>query len=223
MTEPVPSVHSREGYARLARELAGYAHPWRRELRGPDPELTFDLLLSSLLTPQTRVLEAGCGHGPDARRFGPLAASWTAYDFIPEFLERARREAPHAHFHEWNGRGAVPAGLRGPFDLIVSRRGPTSVILRLPELAAPGAHFLYVGPCRHVPQVPERLAQVGWTVLGEWQASVRAVVPTWEDWVTRCRFMDEAARPEEWAARATPRGLPCQEERHIVLAGPGAS
>ena len=132
MTDPVPSVHSREGYARLARELAGYAHPWRRELRGPDPELTFDLLLSSLLTPETRVLEAGCGHGPDARRFGPLAASWTAYDFIPEFLKRARREAPHAHFHEWNGRGAVPAGLRGPFDLIVSRRGPTSVILRLP-------------------------------------------------------------------------------------------
>ena len=64
---------------------------------------------------------------------------------------------------------------------------------------------------------------MGWTVLGEWQVSVRAVVPSWEDWVTRCRFMDEAARPEEWAAQATAQGLPYHEERHIVLARPGES
>ena len=63
--------HSRESYDRLARELGGYRHPWTRVLSGPDPELTFDLWLSRLLTPQTRVLEAGCGHGPDAARFGP--------------------------------------------------------------------------------------------------------------------------------------------------------
>lgn len=35
---------ARERYARLARELGGYFHPWRRVLAGPDPELTFDLL-----------------------------------------------------------------------------------------------------------------------------------------------------------------------------------
>lgn len=66
--------HSREWYARLARELGGYRLPWTRVLSGPDPELTFDLTLDSLLTSQTRVLEASCGHGPDAARFGPRAA-----------------------------------------------------------------------------------------------------------------------------------------------------
>ncbi|CAM3233309.1 hypothetical protein DEDE109153_05840 [Deinococcus deserti] len=34
--------HSREWYARLARELGGYRLPWTRVLSGPDPELTFD-------------------------------------------------------------------------------------------------------------------------------------------------------------------------------------
>lgn len=209
---------ARERYARLARELGGYFHPWQRVLSGPDPELTFDLLLSDLLTPETRVLEAGCGHGPDAARFGKEAACWVAYDFVPELLELARQNAPHAQFFEWNGKGELPAELSGPFNLMVSRRGPTSLILRLPELAAPGAHFLYVGPHFHVPQVPERLHAVNWEIMGEWQVSVLAHAPTWQDWQTRCEFMGEEARLADWNACATPEGMPYHEERYVVLA-----
>lgn len=210
---------SREWYGRLARELGGYRHPWARVLDGPDPELTFDALLQGLLTPQTRVLEAGCGHGPDAARYGPSCARWIGYDFTPELLELARANAPQAEFYLWDGKGDMPPELHDPSDLIMSRRGPTSVIPRLPALAAPNARFLYVGPMLDVPQVPERLRAIGWDVRGEWRASVRAWAPTWEDWQVRCDFMGEPERAGEWTIHATERGLPYREERHIVLAG----
>lgn len=100
----------------------------------------------------------------------------------------------------------------------MSRRGPTSVILRLPELAAPQAHFLYVGPRLHVPQVPERLQAVGWEVLGEWRAAVLAYAHTWADWQTRCKWMGEEARQSDWDAQAGAEGMPYHEERYVVLA-----
>ena len=112
--------HSWEWYARLARELGGYRHPWARVLDGPDPELTFDALLAERLGPGGRVLEAGCGHGPDAARFGPRVGRWAAFDMVPELAAQARVNAPHADIHEWTAKGEVPPGLRGPFDLIVS-------------------------------------------------------------------------------------------------------
>ncbi|BDP43214.1 hypothetical protein DAETH_31830 [Deinococcus aetherius] len=95
------------------------------------------------------------------------------------------------------------------------------MIRHLPAVAAPGARFLYVGPTLDVPQVPERLAAVGWAVHGEWRVSVRAWAPTWEDWATRCTWMGEEARREDWEARATARGLAYREERDVVLAGAG--
>jgi SAM-dependent methyltransferase len=211
--------HSREWYARLVRELGGYHHPWTRELDGPDPELTFDALLAGRLGPEVRVLEAGCGHGPDAARFGGEVTRWVAYDCVPELLARARANAPHADFHLWDGKSEVPAALRGPFDLILSRRGPTSVIHHLPTVAAPHARFLYVGPRLNVPPVPERLSAVGWSVLGEWRVSVRAWASTWADWELRCEFMQESARRGDWEANATERGLAYREERYVVLAG----
>lgn len=207
-----------ERYTRLARELGGYFHPWERTLAGPDPDLTFDLLLSDLLTPQTRVLEAGCGHGPDAMRFGRNAAAWVAYDFVPELLQQARANAPHAQFHLWNGKNEIPAALSGPFDLIVSRRGPTSVILRMPELAASDAQFLYVGPRLEVPQVPERLQTVGWEIVGQWRVSVLAYAPTLHDWQTRCEWMEAPCERADWNKYATAQGMPYHEERLIVSA-----
>ncbi|WP_309572443.1 class I SAM-dependent methyltransferase [Deinococcus sp.] len=169
---------------------------------------------------QKRVLAAGCGHGPDAARYGPSCARWIGYDFAPGLLELARADAPQAEFHLWDGKGDMPPELHDPSDLIVSRRGPTSVIPHLPALAAPNARFLYVGPTLDGPQVPERLQAIGWDVCGEWRASVRAWAPTWEDWRMRCEFMGVEARRDTWKAQATPRGLAYREERYPVLAGP---
>lgn len=205
--------HSREWSARVARELGGDRHPWNHLLDGPDPEQTFDALLEERLGPGVRVLEAGCGHGPDAARFGRRVARPVAYDRDPGLLDLARRNAPHVEFSLWDGRGEVPGALAGPFDRIVSRRGPTGIIRHLPAVAAPGARFLYV------PGVPERLAAVGWVVHGEWRVSVRAWAPTREDWATRGAWMGEEARRGDWGARATARDLAYREERSVVLAG----
>ncbi|WP_245808510.1 hypothetical protein [Deinococcus hopiensis] len=101
----------------------------------------------------------------------------------------------------------------------MSRRGPTSVILHLPAVTAPGARFLYVGPELEVPRVPERLTAVGWRVLAEYRVSVRAWAPIWEDWATHCEWQGEAARREDWEQRAAARGLAYREERYVVLAG----
>ncbi|GGO41091.1 hypothetical protein GCM10008949_51430 [Deinococcus humi] len=213
-----PLPHSKAWYAHLATELGGYHHPWRRVLDGPDPEQTFDLLLEQVLRPDARVLEAGCGHGPDAVRFGQTVQQWIAYDQVPELLEMARRNAPHAVFEEWNGKDALPAALQDPFDVIVSRRGPTSIILRLPELAAPDAQFVYVGPRLTVPQVAERLTAVQWRIVAEWRISVQAYAPTWEDWRVRGAWMDEPVSRADWEAGVTPQGMPYREERYVVLA-----
>ena len=75
-----------------------------------------------------------------------------------------------------------------------------------------------MGPRLDVPQVPERLAAVGWEVRGEWRVSVRARVPTRQDWATRCEWMNEPERLPEWDTHAGPDGLPYREERYVVLA-----
>jgi len=113
----------------------------------------------------------------------------------------------------------VPGTLLGPHDLIVCRRGPTSVIRHLPVLGAPDARFLYVGPRLEVPLVTERLNETGWRVLGEWRTRSLVWLPTEDDVRLRCEFMGERHDPERWARESTPRGLPVYEERYTVLAG----
>ncbi len=216
MADPEP--HSREWYTLQARERGGYLHPWKRILDGPEPEGTFTALLESSLGPAVRALEAGCGHGPDAARYAVRVESWTAYDRQPELLELARQNASTASLSLWDGHGNIPSALLGPHDLIVSRRGPTSVIPHLPAVAAPGARFLYVGPRLDVPQVGIRLADIGWAVLGEWRERVRGWLPTPEDDRLRREFMNLAPDPSRWQRRATARGLPYFEERYTVLA-----
>lgn len=213
-----PEPHSRAWYAEQARTRGGYVHPWTKSLDGPDPEGLFDTLLAGLLHPGARVLEAGCGHGPDAVRFGAGVGHWTGYDRQPELLGLARQNAPDARFVLWDGRGEVPAELHGPFDLIVSRRGPTGVVPHLPALAAPEARYLYVGPGWDVPRHRERLAVIGWRPLFEAHTRTRAWLPSPSDYALMCEFNSLEADPAHWAAHTTPRGLPYFEERVTVLA-----
>ena len=212
--------HSREWYAQIARELGTYQHPWTRHLDGPDPELTYDALLSAVLSGDMWVLEAGCADGKDAARFGPHASAWVGYDREPGFLDAAQQNAPDAAFTVWDGKGEIPSALRGPFDLIVSRRGPTSVIDHLSALAAPGARFLYVGPdALNAPALARAcLEAIGWTVLGEWSLRVRAWLPTEDDDRARSAFLGEDHDPERWAATAETRGRAYWEERSVLLA-----
>lgn len=123
--------HSKAWYAKLAAETGGYTYPWTQVLNAPGGEALFDALLEYLLTPELNVLEAGCGHGLDAQRYAPRVQSYTGYDFTPVYVERARQNAPRAEFVVWDSsREPVPEFGRR-FDLVMSRRGPTSVIPHL--------------------------------------------------------------------------------------------
>ncbi|AZI43069.1 SAM-dependent methyltransferase [Deinococcus psychrotolerans] len=210
--------HSREWYSKIARELGTYDHPWKRHTDGPDPELIYDALLSNLIAGGMWVLEAGCADGKDAARFGSYAAAWTGYDREEEFIKIARQKVPQAAFAVWDGKSELSMMLRGPYDLVVSRRGPTSVIDHLPEVAAPEARFLYVGPTLDSPRVPDKLSAIGWTILGEWHTRVRTWLPTEEDDRARSEFLGEDHDPERWQAESEVRGRMYWEERQTILA-----
>ncbi len=216
--------HSRAWYAQLAAETGVYEYPWTQVLSAPSGETLFDTLLEGLLTPEVHVLEAGCGHGRDAQRYAGRVRSYTGYDFIPAYVTRARENVPEAEFVVWDSsREPVPERFKGRFDLVFSRRGPTSVVLHLLELCAPGARVLCVHPEDGTVEarVRERLAGVGLAPDAQWQVRVNGFLPTLEDFVLYRRFHDDERTPEalgaEWNEGAERQGFPIEERRYIWL------
>lgn len=194
-------------------------------LSAPSGETLFDILLEELLTPESHVLEAGCGHGRDARRYAHRVGSYTGYDFTPEYVKRARQNAPQAEFVLWDSsREPVPEHLKGRFDLVMSRRGPTSVILHLPESCVSGASVLCVHPDDGSVEarIKERLAGVGLAPTAQWQVRIKGFLPTLEDFVFYSRFHGDERTSEalhaQWDEEAETRGFPMEERRYIYLA-----
>lgn len=216
--------HSRAWYAQLAAETGVYEYPWTQVLNASGGETLFDTLLEKLLTPECHVLEAGCGHGRDARRYAQRVRSYTGYDFTPAYVARARQNAPQAEFVLWDSsREPVPEQLKGRFDLVISRRGPTSVILHLPELCAPGACVLCVHPDDGSVEtrIRERLTQIGLTADAQWQVRIKGFLPTREDFVSYRRFHSDERTLEvlhaEWCEGEETRGFPMEERRYIYM------
>ncbi len=226
MTKP----HSRVWYAQLAAETGAYEYPWTQVLTAPSGEVLFDTLLEELLTPECDVLEAGCGHGLDAQKYAQRVRSYTGYDFTLAFLERAKQNAPQAEFVLWDSScEPTPEAFKGRFDLVVSRRGPTSVILHLRQLCSPGAHVLCLHPDDGVNEgateerIGERLAQVGLTPDAEWHTCIKGFLPTLEDFILYRRFHGDARAPEalcaEWdeGADKGKGGFLMEERRYMYL------
>ena len=213
--------HSKAWYAQLAAETGTYEYPWTQVLGAPGGEALFDALLENLLTPKVNVLEAGCGHGRDAKRYAPRVQSYTGYDFIPVYVERARENAPQAEFVVWDSSREPVPNFKKRFDLIISRRGPTSVIPHLPELCAPGAHVLCIHPASGVERVQARLAQTALKPDAEWHVRVTGFLPTLEDFTAYRRFHGDARPLEEfraeWEEDKEAGGFPMEEARYLYL------
>jgi SAM-dependent methyltransferase len=171
----LPKPHSRAWYETRG---ADYVYPWRQVLLGVSGESLFDDVLSRQLTKDCVVLEAGCAGGRDTQRFAPEVHHWVGYDFVSRFLLTARaRNIPNASFVTWHSsKEVLPQAMpkRVPFDLIVSRRGPTSVIRHLSQIAAKHSRFIYVGPggVDLLEDVRGELATVSWHVV--WNAVIEA-------------------------------------------------
>jgi SAM-dependent methyltransferase len=201
-----------------------YVLPWRQELLEVSGETLFDALLSRHLSPAATVLEAGCAGGRDAALYAPQAKHWTGYDFTPQFLETARGKGiPNASFVDWHSsREPIPDAIlnTAPFDLIVSRRGPTSVIQHLPVLAAPNARFLYVGPrgADLLEEIRIKLEGVSWRIV--WSAVIEAhgFLPSFEDYVLYAEFGNQPVSRTEFDSRATDHGFPFLETKCVIVA-----
>ncbi|GEM47358.1 class I SAM-dependent methyltransferase [Deinococcus cellulosilyticus] len=218
--------HSREWYQALASNQGQYAYPWKQVLSAPGGEDWFSHLLEQSLSSEKRVLEAGCAHAPDARRFAHLTASWTGYDWMEGFLVEARKHVPGGHFVCWDGKSDVPDGLKGAYDVLVSRRGPTSFLNHIKTFAAPGAHMLCVYPTEDIrTKVLHQLEQVQADVLGEWTFRTRGFLPEFQDFLLYQRWHgdshSEAELEQTWDSQATPAGFPILEERYVVQARMG--
>ena len=220
----IPKSHSRgrAWYAQLAAETGVYEYPWTQVLSAPSGEVLFETLLEGLLTPEAHVLEAGCGHGRDAQRYAERVQSYIGYDFIPVYVTRARENVPEAEFVVWDSsREPVPEHFKKHFDLVISRRGPTSVVLHLPELCASGARVLCVHPedGSVEARIRERLAGVGLAPDAQWQVRVTGFLPTPEDFVLYRQFHGDERPPEvlhaEWNEGAETQGFPIEERRYI--------
>lgn len=217
MTQP----HSREWCAAIPGD---YAHPWTQDLLEVSSEMLFDALLERHISPAKSVLEAGCAGGRDAALYAPGVKSWTGYDFAPQFLETARaRQLPNAAFVDWHSRREeIPKVISGraPFDLIVSRRGPTSVIQHLPALAAADSRLIYIGPrgTDLLEEIAAKLAGVDWQVT--WSAVVEAhgFLPTFEDYALYSEFNALPVSRVEFDAMTTARSFPFVETRCVIVA-----
>lgn len=195
-------------------------------LSAPGGEDWFSFLLERTLSPEKRVLEAGCAHGPDAQRFSHLAASWTGYDWMEDFLVQARSKVPQGNFVCWDGKTDIPETLKGDYDLLVSRRGPTSFLNHIQKFAVAGTEILCIYPTEEIrTKVLQQLDQAGAGVLGEWTFRTRGHLPELQDFLLYQRWhgdlRSEAELEQAWYSQRTGSGWPMVEERYMVQARTG--
>ncbi len=152
----------KEWYESVAHSQGGYVKRWDSVVDGVSGETAFTERLNSLLTPAMTVLDAGCGSGEFTLTVAPRVERITGFDFAGGMIEAATANALAGHvgnatFLRANARDLVAAP--GSFDLIYSRRGPTSILLRS-DLLKPGGWMLGVHSHRQ-DVVRERLAASG--------------------------------------------------------------
>lgn len=141
----------------LAKQQGGYFYPWRAELGASNGEDAYTQLVERHLSPDSVVLDAGCGHGTDMLAFAPKVRRFIGYDAVESFIAIARRKAVENGLANvelvacnssprYNGGAArIPAEDRA-LDLIISRRGPTNWIADARRVCRGGARLIQLNP-----------------------------------------------------------------------------
>ncbi|HEX7005117.1 MAG TPA: class I SAM-dependent methyltransferase [Trueperaceae bacterium] len=149
-------------YDRVAERFGGYTQTWSSVVEGRSGEDAFVELLHSRLEPHMHVLDAGCGSGEFTLEVSRHSARVTGFDFAAKMIaaadENAARSGTNKVRFEHADTRDLPFGAES-FDLIYSRRGPTSILLH-PELLRPGGWMIGVHSERR-DVVEERLASSG--------------------------------------------------------------
>ena len=141
----------------LAKQQGGYFYPWRAELGAGNGEDAYTQRVMAHLTPDTIVLDAGCGHGTDMLAFAPNVRRFIGYDAVESFIAIARRRAAKRGLANvelvacnssprHNGGVARIPTADHMLDLIISRRGPTNWIADSRRVCRPGARLIQLNP-----------------------------------------------------------------------------
>lgn len=136
---------TKDWYNRVATSQGGYVQTWSLIKEGRSGRDVFGERLHALLEPHQTVLDAGCGSGEFALALAPRVRHVVGFDYAEKMVEAARTNAAaiqaNVTFVQSDARGF--AWEPEAFDVIYSRRGPTSILLR-PELLKPGGRVLGV-------------------------------------------------------------------------------
>lgn len=152
----IPIAHSNTWYDNLAKVQAGYYYPWQSTVGRRNGEDAFFELLEEHLTPATRLLEVGCGHGSLALKLAPSCASIRAYDRVASYIELAEKNRAAAGIdnveflcydmqdpsHE---QPRLPAD-DDSVDMIIGRRAPLHWIQDARRVCRPGALLIALSP-----------------------------------------------------------------------------
>lgn len=152
----------RAWYDRIAERSGGYRKTWSSTLVGDSGEEAFVEVLWSLLRNDMHVLDAGCGSGEFTLEVAGRAGRVTGFDFSEKMIAAAERNAARARLGHVSfvHTGTGDLALAGSeFDLVYSRRGPTSILLH-PEVVSRGGWMLGVHSGR-LEVVKERLSASG--------------------------------------------------------------
>jgi SAM-dependent methyltransferase len=149
-------------YENIAAKTGGYLKTWNSTVIGESGEDAFVDLLFDSLDQSARVLDAGCGSGEFTIEVASSAGYVTGFDFSEKMIDAAnlnalRKQCGNVAFvHAASGELAFT---KSSFDLVFSRRGPTSILLR-PDLLEDGGVMLGVHSAR-LELVRERLDASG--------------------------------------------------------------
>ncbi len=121
-----------EWYNGLAVKNQGYRSDAKYTLEGPSGETVFKEELRALLKQTHSVLDAGCGHGDFTLEMAPYTDHIVGFDFAIEMIRiakhlKAKSHVINADFIYATTKEPLPFE-NGAFDLIYTRRGPTSIV-----------------------------------------------------------------------------------------------
>ena len=81
--------HGNVWYDRLSSMQEGYFYPWQSTIGQGDGESAYLSLVREFLTPESDVLDAGCGHGELALDLAPLCHTIVGYDRVQRYIDLA--------------------------------------------------------------------------------------------------------------------------------------
>lgn len=152
----IPRAHSNSWYDNLAQVQTGYYYPWKSRVGDRNGEDAFIEYVQEHLTPETDLLEVGCGHGELALDLAESCRSVVAYDRVQSYIdlaeeEKAKRNNDNARFLCYDARDPTLEEVRLPVednsvDVIIGRRAPLHWIQDAKRACRPGGLLIQLNP-----------------------------------------------------------------------------